>query len=550
MSFSTVKVVLCSLLACLLIACSGSSNPRPKETSSSAQAQSRTDPTDSNFSDSPFSDSPFAPQPDSEEPEPRPVAQTNPSDSPFGSDSVFAERTDDYGYESGLSQLPERAEEEVEFAPQDPVAERTPAPVAERTPAPVAERTPAPVVERTPAPNPSPDQTRVAVAERPPAPKPQINPGADATIAELARELTRDQKTDRDKAQAIYTWLCQSIDYDTVAYFSGDFGDNSAETVLRRRSGVCAGYANLFTALAEEAGMKSMVVVGHSKGYGSQPGQGEEGGKHAWNVVQIDGQWALLDATWGSGYIDDQKQFIRRVSQDWFLTPPKAFIYTHLPDDNQWQLLPEAVSKAEYERLPEVNPSFFRYGLELGQPDDGFLECDRELTFQLSSATGARIHANIARGKERLPLESVMVFRDGKKVTIKTRFPEPGDYKVLFFASLPDEEGSSHVMSCHVKAGGSAASLFPYTYRDYEERDCELLDGFDSKLKAGTRNTIKVRVPGASKVTAKHGGERTAFEKSGDVFTLELNPEPGDVKILTHYPGRRRLPVILKYEAM
>lgn len=568
MFYSKLRVLVCILFVALLVSCGDSKGPKVSKSTPTPKA---TKAVEQPLADLPpdYSDSPFATRPD--DPPPKEVAVVPVTgDSPFSSgsdsDSVFAERSDEVGYESSMSRRPERAEEEVEFAPQPsdtdtdeprPSAFATdlPDPPVLPKPKPV-EREPAPAPVRTPEAAPTPKEVAArAVVERPPAPRPKprktrkVPRRYDNDIAKLAFELTEEHTTEKEKVHALYTWLCENIAYDTKAYFSGDYGDNTAETVLRRKSGVCAGYANLFEAMTDELGIESEIVVGHSKGYGFEPGK-EGGDLHAWNVVKVDGRWALLDATWGSGYINTDKAFVRRVTDDWFMTPPKAFIYTHLPEDDKWQLTDETINEQQYGELPQVNPSFFRYGLRLGGTDKGTVKAGEALTIKLFSDTGAEIHANLAEGKTRLPLEAAMVSQKGESVTIKTRFQKKGDYELLIFASLPGDEKSSHVMSYRVLAEGGAASLFPYAYRDYDERDCELLAGFDQNLKAGRRNTIKVRVPGAEKVSAKNGDKRIPFEKHGDVFTVALSPDPGEVKILTHYPGRRKLPVILKYQAL
>jgi hypothetical protein len=79
---------------------------------------------------------------------------------------------------------------------------------------------------------------------------------------------------------------------------------------------------------------------------------------HAWNAVQIDGEWKLIDITWASGTIKMKKQhldkmmdkvfkvpykqklkFKRKRNDDYFFAPPEKFILTHLPSAPAWQLL-------------------------------------------------------------------------------------------------------------------------------------------------------------------------------------------------------------------
>jgi transglutaminase/protease-like cytokinesis protein 3 len=51
---------------------------------------------------------------------------------------------------------------------------------------------------------------------------------------------------------------------------------------------------------------------------------------HAWNVVLLNGNYYLLDATWGSESAE--------LAQNYFLRGPSVFLQNHLPDDPIWQL--------------------------------------------------------------------------------------------------------------------------------------------------------------------------------------------------------------------
>ncbi|CAF4104622.1 unnamed protein product, partial [Rotaria sordida] len=45
-----------------------------------------------------------------------------------------------------------------------------------------------------------------------------------------------------DRHWIIFYWIASNIEYDTVSYFSGKHGDQTAEGVFRAKKGVCAGY--------------------------------------------------------------------------------------------------------------------------------------------------------------------------------------------------------------------------------------------------------------------------------------------------------------------
>ena len=131
----------------------------------------------------------------------------------------------------------------------------------------------------------------------------------------------------------------------------------TAEDFFNRRKAVCAGYSDLFNHLAEKMKLFSVYLTGYAKAYGYRPGKKLTQTDHAWLAVQIDRDWYLMEPTWGSGYIDDNKKFSREYNSTWFATDPRLFILNHLPEDSQWQLLQTQISLAEYENTKYV-PSY------------------------------------------------------------------------------------------------------------------------------------------------------------------------------------------------
>jgi transglutaminase/protease-like cytokinesis protein 3 len=54
-------------------------------------------------------------------------------------------------------------------------------------------------------------------------------------------------------------------------------------------------------------------------------------------VIKLeDENWYLIDSTWG---VKDKDNLDSEVNDFYFLTDPKKFVYTHLPENEKWQLL-------------------------------------------------------------------------------------------------------------------------------------------------------------------------------------------------------------------
>jgi hypothetical protein len=175
-------------------------------------------------------------------------------------------------------------------------------------------------------------------------------------IPGLSQYLVRPARNEREKVRAIYRWLTDRISYDTEGFFSGKYGDVSAEAVLRSRKSICSGYASLFQSLATAAGLRAVVISGFGKGYGYQPGETLKESNHAWNAVQLDGRWYVIDATWGAGFVNDKKMFEKSFHNYYFFPPPDEFILTHFPEDSRWQLLSSPVTVERFHSMVNFSP--------------------------------------------------------------------------------------------------------------------------------------------------------------------------------------------------
>ncbi len=107
------------------------------------------------------------------------------------------------------------------------------------------------------------------------------------------------------------------------------------------KKGVCAGYSRLYKYLCDQLGMKCEEISGHAKVYGFfNRGEGAFlRNNHAWNVVEINHHWYLIDFTWGTGHLNQQNTFERQLNCFYFLARPQQIICDHFPEEDKWQLL-------------------------------------------------------------------------------------------------------------------------------------------------------------------------------------------------------------------
>ncbi len=169
----------------------------------------------------------------------------------------------------------------------------------------------------------------------------------------LAKHLTQSFTDETKKVRSIYTWIALNIVYDENAIFASTKSNQSADYIWKTKVAVCEGYANLFNEMCHKAGIESRMVKGYVRSFS---GDEMRFPNHAWNSVNIDGKWHLLDVTWASINFDvseisneSLKDNITRHKLDYFfLMEPDRMIFTHLPEDPYWQLQSAYVSMENY----------------------------------------------------------------------------------------------------------------------------------------------------------------------------------------------------------
>ncbi len=174
---------------------------------------------------------------------------------------------------------------------------------------------------------------------------------AGKTVQKLSDYINLKAHTPDEKIWSYYLWITHHIVYDTKTFFSANPNPKtSAEDVLKYHRAICQGYSELFKALCDFNDIPCFLISGYSKGYGYKPGKKFTNADHAWNAVFADNKWQFIDATWGGGYIDENRKFVQKFFPEYFLTKPQEFILKHLPADPMWQLLTCPISINDYQQ--------------------------------------------------------------------------------------------------------------------------------------------------------------------------------------------------------
>ncbi len=368
----------------------------------------------------------------------------------------------------------------------------------------------------------------------------------------LADYLTSPFSSDADKARAIFRWVTEHISYDTGAFFASARSHESPDDVLRHRTAVCSGYALLFAELAGHAGIETEIIRGYSRGYGTTSGD-DIRSNHAWVGVRTDGNWKLVDPTWGAGYIDrDSRRFVRKFNEHYFFTPPEKLIFDHFPDNPEWQLLSPPLTKAEYRNQVLVRPAFFEHKLKMLNQTARVIETSGSGVIELEVPESSILSARMLQGSMEVPTNQVLVHHYGEKGIVEFYPPQRGSYELQIY--VREKQASTRpfewAMSYDIRNNREHAdSGFPEVFGRFLEHRSMLNQPRSYLLEAGTDAEFSIHVPGARAVTVVNNENWADLSGNDSTFTGTVSLEQGSVQVAARFPGSDTYHVLLQYVA-
>lgn len=165
-------------------------------------------------------------------------------------------------------------------------------------------------------------------------------------LTKLTKHLTQNAKSDKDKAWRIYSWIKNNINYDWERYENviahKDSSIRTAEDVIKLRKGICADYSFLVKEMFSRAGIEALIIKGYVRQSFDDTNKDTFALRHAWNAIKLNNKWQLLDLTWA---VKDNNDF-------YFDTDPYQFLFSHLPYDSSWTLLPYSLTLEQFLKSP------------------------------------------------------------------------------------------------------------------------------------------------------------------------------------------------------
>ncbi|XP_052106133.1 uncharacterized protein LOC127738791 [Mytilus californianus] len=190
---------------------------------------------------------------------------------------------------------------------------------------------------------------------------------------DLVKYLTDDDTwEDLWKIRSIYKWITSY----NIKSLPIDFNPppNSPLEYFSKIQCDMGNYANLFYVLCQLADVPCVIIDGIAKSSAFKIGEkiNKRRTKAQWNAVLIDGEWRLVDLFWASTCVELNSD----ADDCYFLTDPRDLLWTHLPDDEDWQLVEKQLPFLEFEKRVYVRERLYELEIDINIPVYGQFRLD------------------------------------------------------------------------------------------------------------------------------------------------------------------------------
>ena len=411
-------------------------------------------------------------------------------------------------------------------------------------------------------------------------------PGVESSIDSLVDYLVRPAHNEVEKLRAIFRWITANIVYDSEGFFrdftaqfdtspaeekpqpAAETGAEAAgealtpEMVLTKRIANCDGYSLLMEAMAHRiqqmqdltqkaTGLEIIKIKGFAKGFGYRVASGFDKSNHAWNAVKIDGQWRMIDCTWGAGHPDEKGQFVPEFEDYYFLTPPAELIYTHFPEEPAWQLTGKPVTKDEFIGLTFLWPAFFKYGMRLMDHPGAIIETGDELEITVQTPDSLLLDADLIEGNRLLEGQYTFVQSDQENSRIEALFPRPGEYVLrLYSRNAGSGEPFKETLNYKVKAsaGKGEDTGFPLVYEEFLKNRACLYEPLQGTLKRGSIVLFRIKVPNAANTAVVVDDRWEQLASVDGVFSGQATLDGMAGAVYARFRGSLNYDCLLEYQ--
>ncbi|WP_442266764.1 transglutaminase domain-containing protein [Tenacibaculum sp. ZS6-P6] len=269
----------------------------------------------------------------------------------------------------------------------------------------------------------------------------------------LTYKLTNKLNTDVEKFRAIYFWICNNISNDHNSFliiskkrkkyknspksykkWHNKYKKKVFKKLLEQQKTICTGYAYLLQQMAFISGLECKMIDGYGRNTNSNV---ENLGipNHTWNAIKLNNKWYLCDATWASGYADENFKFLNDYNDGFFLTSPLLFAKNHHPIDKKWLLNIKQTSD-QFTSAPLIYNSAYKYKITPILPENLYTKATKNKSLQFKFKTIKPVNTNkisliyydASNTEKKLKLRNVRIKNDSLK--FEALFQKKGSYDI------------------------------------------------------------------------------------------------------------------------
>lgn len=143
-------------------------------------------------------------------------------------------------------------------------------------------------------------------------------------VDEIIDEIIEKKMTDRQKLLAVHDYVVENVKYHRPTANAEDHPGytHTAYGALMKGSAVCDGYAQAFKLLVDELGFENHLIFGITI---DETGEFQESNRHAWNIVEYNGEFTHFDTTW------DDPSFSEKIRYKYYFIDSKE-----ISEDHRW----------------------------------------------------------------------------------------------------------------------------------------------------------------------------------------------------------------------
>ena len=298
-------------------------------------------------------------------------------------------------------------------------------------------------------------------------------------MAEMLAETCLPDMTDWQKALSVHDYIVLHTIYDEELLL------NTGYDSLVKGSTVCYGYSMLYMDAMNRLGIPCQIVICYDTG---------DGYGHAWNLLQLEGQWYHVDLTWADPVPDTYGY----VSHDYFVKTDAEFQSGEKPHDFEWIAL-ETAAESAYEPVAFLENSQSSvcfidanrvvYRQERGE---GYRIVSRDLTTQEETKLYSfdRQVVNLGKGQYLYPTTGICYWNGriyfNREDRVLSMLPDGSDVQKVYTR----DTDKRYILGCMVTDG-----VLHLTLADHDMEDAEILEVPLEDVEFHThsyhRNTVK-----------------------------------------------------------